>query len=67
VRSGQEREHHAAATAEARSAIKGDALACVVAFSPTDWTFICFRLWRGMPKALAGDAQLYAVGHVSLP
>jgi hypothetical protein len=56
-----------AATAEARAAIKGDALACVVAFSPTDWTFIRFRLWRDMPKAHAEYTQLYAVGHVSLP
>jgi hypothetical protein len=56
-----------AASAEARAAIKGDAAACVVAFSPTDWTLVRLRLLRAPPKALGDNTQLYAVGHVSLP
>ncbi|WP_119271157.1 DUF4865 family protein [Taklimakanibacter deserti] len=54
------------ATTEAAS-IASDALADVVGFDPTAWTLVRFRLWRELPKALAGDAQLYDVGHISLP
>lgn len=41
-------------------------LADVVGFNPTEWTSLRFRLWRE-PPALASDAQLYKVGHLSLP
>jgi hypothetical protein len=53
-------------TTEAAS-VAGDALADVVGFDPMTWTLVRFRLWREPPKAQAGDAQLYDVGHISLP
>jgi hypothetical protein len=56
-----------AATDEARISFHDDGLAHVVAFNPTEWTFLRFRLWRKRPEVIAGNAQLYAVGHVSLP
>jgi len=43
-----------------------NALADVVGFEPTSWTFLRFRLWRTLPATIAG-AQLYNVGHLSLP
>lgn len=51
------------ATGESRA----DALAHIVAFDPAEWTFLRFRLWHKLPKTVAGNTQLYAVGHVSLP
>ena len=57
----------ASATAEARATADGDMLAHVVAFDPAGWTFLRFKLWRNLPKATGDGAQLYAVGHVSLP
>jgi len=52
-----------AAVAQART--RSDALADVVGFNPTEWTLLRFRLWRE-PPAIQG-AQLYRVGHMSLP
>lgn len=53
-------------TTDAASAAS-DALADVVGFDPAAWTLVRFRLWRELPEARAHDAQLYAVGHMSLP
>lgn len=55
------------AAAEARSAVGEGALAAVAAFDPSAWTMVRFQLWRTPPAAPGEGAQLYAVGHVSLP
>lgn len=56
-----------AATEAAHASAGSDTLADVVAFNPTTWTFLRFRLWGHLPQAVADDAQLYDVGHLSLP
>jgi hypothetical protein len=46
----------------------GGALASVVAFEPTGWTLVRFRLWEQMPGTALGPAEVaYRVGHLSLP
>ena len=50
---------------ETRSDIENGALGSVVAFDPTGWTLIRFRLWRTASSAKAAGGQLYTVGHVS--
>jgi hypothetical protein len=57
----------AAAIGQARASVGNDAIAAIAAFEPTGWTFIRFRLWRALPQAIPAGAQLYAVGHMSLP
>ena len=53
--------------AAARGAVVNDgALAAVAAYEPAGWTLTRFRLWRTLP-ADTGQAQCYAVGHVSAP
>lgn len=53
-----------AAVTETRS--RTAALATVVGFDPTSWKQIRFSLWAELPE-IAGEAQLYTVGHVALP
>lgn len=53
--------------AAAEAATDNSALAHVVGFDPGDWRFLRFRLWRDPPASLNHAAQLYAVGHMSLP
>jgi hypothetical protein len=55
------------AAAEAHAAIQDGALASVAAFDPTGWTFVRFRLWRDASAAIGRQAQVYSVGHLSLP
>lgn len=55
------------AAEKAQASTDSTRLADVVGFNPTDWTLLRFRLWHEPPAALAGDAQLYKVGHLSLP
>lgn len=52
---------------ENAQASNNNALAHVVGFNPTKWTLLRFRLWRELPAAVSDDAQLYKVGHLSLP
>jgi hypothetical protein len=54
-------------TEETQASTGGNILADVVGFNPTEWTLLRFRLWREPPAALADDAQLYKIGHLSLP
>lgn len=49
----------------ARTAVRDGALAAVVAFDPTEWGFVHFRLWREIPMEITQGLQLYRVGHVS--
>jgi hypothetical protein len=42
-----------------------DVLATVLAFEPTTWTIVRFSLHRAAPL-IAGNGQVYRVGHVSL-
>ena len=45
-----------------------DAVGGVVAFEPSTWTLVSFRLWAHQPRTLDTErAQCYAVGHVSVP
>jgi hypothetical protein len=53
-------------TSSTERAKGSNALADVVGFEPTNWTVLRFRLWRNPPATIAG-AQLYDVGHLSLP
>jgi len=53
------------ATESARASAGSAALADVVGFDPTSWSFVRFRLWREAPEI--SGAQLYSVGHLSLP
>lgn len=47
---------------------KGDALASISAFEPTNWTRIRFRLWRDAPRVKSDtEVQTYKIGHLSLP
>lgn len=47
---------------------RGGALAAVVAFEPTHWTLVRFRLLADLPKDPARPGlQAYNVGHLSLP
>lgn len=55
------------ATAEAQASAGDEALAHVAGFDPDAWRFLRFRLWRNLPEAIPPGAQLYDVGHVSLP
>jgi hypothetical protein len=55
------------AVSEAKDDVKNGALASVVAFDPTGWALIRFRLWLTPPPAKTADGQLYDVGHVSTP
>jgi len=51
----------------ARAAVAGDgAVAAIAAYEPTTWTLTRLRLWHALPDD-AGEAQRYAVGHVSAP
>ncbi|MBM7050256.1 MULTISPECIES: DUF4865 family protein [Rhizobium] len=46
----------------------GNALASIVAFEPTHWTLVRFRLLAEPPKDVSRpDVQAYNVGHLSLP
>lgn len=66
-------ELRSAAVAAARTEVTNGALAAVAAFEPTRWTTVHFALWRSLPDdglprdAPAGETQIYAVGHMSLP
>ncbi|KAA1182288.1 DUF4865 family protein [Rhizobium tropici] len=52
----------------AQAISNGAALASVVAFEPTHWTLVRFRLLAEPPKDLARTGlQSYNVGHLSLP
>jgi hypothetical protein len=42
------------------------ALGAVVAFEPTTWSLVRFRLWPGS-KVIPSSAQSYAVEHMSVP
>jgi hypothetical protein len=55
----------ARAVSQARDDGTTGALASVVAFDPTAWTTVRFRLWDSVPSVGAGTGQLYDVGHVS--
>lgn len=55
------------AEADADAALDDGALAAVAGFDPTGWTEVRFRLWRALPPRVAETAQVYAVGHMSLP
>ncbi|NTF43187.1 DUF4865 family protein [Rhizobium rhizogenes] len=58
------KESDAAAAALSRE----DVLASVVAFEPTRWTLVRFRLLANPPSDIsASSIQLYNVGHLSLP
>lgn len=58
------KESHAAAEAISR----GDALASIVAFEPTHWSFVRFRLLAEAPEDPSRSGlQIYNVGHLSLP
>jgi hypothetical protein len=62
----------AAAVAAAQADVKNGALASVAAYEPMRWTEVRFALWRSLPEEQSGhaqakDAQIYAVGHMSLP
>lgn len=46
---------------------RGGALAAVVGFEPTVWTRVRFRLWGERPPPPREGAQVYKVGHLSLP
>jgi hypothetical protein len=59
--------HRADAVAEARAAVQEGALASVAALDSAGWTLVRFRLWRTVPVAVNRAAQLYSVGHMSLP
>jgi hypothetical protein len=54
-------------SAEADADVAAGALASVVAFEPTTWTRVRFRLWRERPGSAPPAAQVYRVGHMSLP
>ena len=55
------------AVADTKAAFRNGALAALSAFDPTSWTMLQFRLWRAPAMAIDEAAQVYAVGHVSLP
>ncbi|AGB72364.1 MULTISPECIES: DUF4865 family protein [Rhizobium] len=56
------------AEAAARAITNGEALASVVAFEPTHWTLVRFRLLAEPPENSAKSGlQTYNVGHLSLP
>lgn len=57
----------AQAVAEARDAIARGALAVVNGFDPAGWTQLRLQLWKQAPVLEDAAAQVYAVGHVSLP
>ena len=60
----RQKERDAAATAIS----DGNALASVVAFEPTHWTLVRFRLLANPPTdASRPGIQVYNVGHLSLP
>ncbi|TXI81559.1 MAG: DUF4865 family protein [Cupriavidus sp.] len=60
------RAEESKAAAEAVS--NGDALASVVAFEPTGWTLVRFRLLAAPPEdPVRSGLQIYNVGHLSLP
>jgi Domain of unknown function (DUF4865) len=59
--------HREGASAKALAAVRNGALGAVAAFDPTGWTIVNFSLWRTPPVQMSGDAQTYAVGHISLP
>jgi Domain of unknown function (DUF4865) len=42
------------------------ALGSVVAFEPTTWSLVRFRLWS-RPQDAPASAQTYAIGHMSVP
>ncbi|OLP61975.1 DUF4865 domain-containing protein [Xaviernesmea oryzae] len=56
-----------AAIAEAPTGNAQGALAAVSGFDPTSWSMVHFQLWPTLPEQTAPDAQLYSVGHMSLP
>jgi Domain of unknown function (DUF4865) len=43
------------------------AIASVAAFDPTGWRLVRFQLWEAEPESEHAAAQVYCVGHVSLP
>ncbi len=53
------------ARAEARSQLNAGALAAITAFDPSAWRRLQFCLWPEVPATT--NAQVYSVGHVSLP
>jgi hypothetical protein len=55
------------AVEKAQASAGSNSIADVVGFDPTEWALLRFRLWRELPTAVPGDAQLYKVGHLSLP
>jgi hypothetical protein len=55
------------AKAETSGAVRNGALAAITGFDAANWTMVRFRLWREWPADVAAPAQLYAVGHISLP
>lgn len=60
-------ELRAQAVAQAREAIARGALAVVTGFDPAGWTRLCMQLWPQAPALQDAAAQVYTVGHVSLP
>ncbi|NID16705.1 DUF4865 family protein [Luteibacter yeojuensis] len=52
---------------ETRDDVRGGALATVVAFDPTAWTLLRFRLWRDRIPDEGSAGQCYEVRHVSKP
>ncbi|WP_228887027.1 DUF4865 family protein [Stenotrophomonas rhizophila] len=57
----------AQAAVEARAAMARGALAVVTGFDPAGWTQLRVQLWKQAPAVQDPAAQVYAVGHVSLP
>lgn len=57
----------AQAAGQVREAIARGALAVVTGFDPAGWTQLCVQLWRQAPALEDAAAQVYTVGHVSLP
>jgi hypothetical protein len=55
------------ASAETAAAVRAGSLAAIVGFDPTGWTKVRFELLKAAPSQARDGAQLYAVGHVSLP
>ena len=53
--------------AVATAAVRAGSLATVVGFDPTGWTRVKFELLKSAPAETNDGAQVYAVGHVSLP
>jgi Domain of unknown function (DUF4865) len=52
---------------EADNEVRAGALVSAIAFEPTTWTRVRFRLWRERPRSGPPGMQTYRVGHLSLP